>query len=63
MYYAVNKWTKEHRVHAPGEPYSLDECIVYADADGWIERNGGECPLPDGAKHEVMFDDGFVEGG
>lgn len=24
----------------------------------WIAHNGGSCPLPDGAKHEVMFRDG-----
>ena len=24
----------------------------------WIEWNGGECPLPDGAAHEVQFRDG-----
>lgn len=59
MLYAINE-RKEHRVHAPGEPYSLDECIVQADADDWIPWEGGECPLPDGSLHEVQWKDGVA---
>src|SRR5690554_4658177 len=60
MIYAINKRTKEHRV------IPLDDRIgswmpewetVGADADGWIEWNGGECPLPDGVPHEVQIRD------
>jgi|SRR5690554_3706559 len=49
MIYAINKRTKEHRV------VPLDDRIgswmpewetVGADADGWIEWSGEECPLP-----------------
>ena len=61
MIYAVNKRTKEHRVlplmHIDGIGYYAGECpddyIVKADADGWIEWLGGECPLPDNHPYEA----------
>jgi hypothetical protein len=31
-----------------------------ADADGWIKWGGGECPLPAGTHHEVIFREGEV---
>lgn len=31
-----------------------------ADADGWIEWNGGECPLLGKTLHEVRFRDGVI---
>lgn len=31
--------------------------------EGWIEWNGGECPLPSGAVVEVKFRDGEVDSG
>lgn len=55
MIYAVNKRTKEHRIHTPGYPSSLDEEFVEASPDGWIEWQGGECPLPDGVPCEYMM--------
>jgi hypothetical protein len=30
------------------------------DADGWITWGGGECPLEDGAPHQVRFMEGSV---
>lgn len=59
MIYAVNKRTKEHEVMDPSALYNTslwDE--VQATPDGWIEWRGGECPLPDGAIHDVKFRDG-----
>lgn len=55
MIYAVNAETKEHRVFDQGKRTStmvsaclgIDEFLVEADADGWIEWSGGDCPLPE----------------
>ena len=50
MIYAVNKRTKEHLVHGAPSLGRVAPCpewyYVQADADGWIEWSGGECPLP-----------------
>lgn len=59
MIYAVNKWTKEHIfVKTDGSIPSLCDITmewrtVEADADGWIEWSGGECPLPDNHPYEA----------
>lgn len=59
MIYAVNKRTKEHRIVPRLDVYSNhDWRYAVADADGWIEWRGGECPLPDGAKCEYRMRDG-----
>ncbi len=69
MFYAINKQTKEHRICRPElsdhmlQPaimVNADERTVEADADGWIPWDGGECPLPDGAKCEIKDDKGRV---
>jgi len=44
--YAVNLASKRHRLLKEGEQPAPNETVVTADADGWIEWNGGECPLP-----------------
>jgi len=62
MIYAINE-NKRHRIVNTAHSdlamiqYYLGsrETVVKADADGWIPWAGGECPLPDGAGHEVMF--------
>lgn len=41
-----------YRVVAPVEP------APPADADGWIEWAGGECPVPDGTLIDVRYRDG-----
>ena len=33
-----------------------------ADADGWIEWNGGECPVPDGTPVIVKYRMGLIDG-
>lgn len=64
MIYAVNRLTKEHRVveerysggmRLPCRNPNLGKGWDYiqADADGWIEWSGGECPLPYGVKYDV----------
>ena len=57
MIYAVNKRTKEHLVHGAPSLGRVAPCpewyYVQADADGWIEWHGGECPLPDNHPYEV----------
>ena len=68
MIYAVNRLTKEHRVVE--ERYSSGMRLpcrnpnlgkgwdyIQADADGWIEWSGGECPLPKHVKcdHIMRF--------
>jgi hypothetical protein len=68
MIYAINKRTKEHRVIGKRPPlgHYPDEGWVWveADADGWIEWHGGECPLPDGAPYETKHESGAMfEGG
>ena len=30
--------------------------------DGWIEWSGGECPVGDGERVQVRFEDGWVSG-
>lgn len=63
MIYAVNKRTKEHKnVTTCGDAvYQYIYCdkqdweILFADADGWIEWSGGECPLPDECSVSVKF--------
>jgi len=55
MIYAINKRTKEHRIHTPGYPSSQEEEFVESDADGWIPwewRRGN--PLPDGSRCDVL---------
>lgn len=55
MIYAVNKLTKKHRVVGPHSVILMrDYDIVPADADGWIEWDGGECPLPDDYMVETL---------
>ena len=64
MIYAVNRLTKEHReveerysggMRLPCRNPNLGKGWDYiqADADGWIEWTGGECPLPYGVKYDV----------
>lgn len=61
MIYAVNA-KKEHRIINVLRP-SVDILhpswglvkLVQADADGWIEWNGGECPLPKHKKCEHIM--------
>src|SRR5690554_24550 len=48
MIYYYNPETKEHATKLPAI-WDVWEHI-FADADGWIPWEGGECPLPDG-KH------------
>lgn len=68
MIYAVNKRTKEHQLvpdtrvakaYAGAETCG-DWKLVQADADGWIEWSGGECPLPESDEVEVKFGDGVT---
>lgn len=68
MKYLVNRETKKHRLFTYGAKikFGVDfpECawdVVKADSEGWIPWDGGECPLPDGAGHEVKFLDGDIE--
>lgn len=56
MYYIVNKETKEHRVRRGVPPKGWYE--VKADDQGWIEHDGGVCPLPHNAPVEVRRKDG-----
>ena len=64
MIYAVNKRTKEHILH--GAPSLADVACcpgwdyIQADADGWIEWNGGECPLPDDKPYKTKHKSGDV---
>jgi len=65
MIYAINKRTKEHvdvtDMHMPEVAEFINGAewkLTHADADGWIEWDGGECPLPDDAWCEVMMRDG-----
>lgn len=60
VWYKINVKTKEHTILASGEHPILDSRyrVVEADADGWIEWNGGECPLPDGHKCDARDADG-----
>jgi hypothetical protein len=55
MKYWVNQETKEH-YRQPGMmvPSGPVYDIVYADDDGWIPWDGGECPLPDGTDYEIL---------
>ncbi|MAF06188.1 hypothetical protein [Herbaspirillum sp.] len=66
MIYAVNRLTKEHRVveerysggmRLPCRNPNLGKGWDYiqADADGWIEWTGGECPLPKHQKCEHIM--------
>ena len=53
MIYAVNTRSKEHRVSALGDAWLEEDWdLVQADADGWIEHDGKECPLPVDVKCE-----------
>lgn len=62
MYYAIHQETKRHfevdpvseEWDGPGGSYR----IVKADPEGWIEWQGGECPLPESARVEVRHEDG-----
>lgn len=71
MIYAVNRLTKEHRVveerysggmRLPCRNPNLGKRWDYiqADADGWIEWSGGECPLPNGHRYEIKNSVGRV---
>lgn len=53
--YTVNKQTKEHRLYDYGDECSEYQDIIQADADGWIEHSGRECPLPDDQLCEVKL--------
>lgn len=56
MIYAVNKRTKTHRIVKDARDRNmLHEVIVKANDDGWIEWNGGECPLPSGHPVECLL--------
>jgi hypothetical protein len=35
-----------------------ESLTIEADADGWIEWPGGECPVEDGPTYEIEFGDG-----
>ncbi len=71
MIYAVNIKTKRHIImkedvgagatipDTEGEYWRL----VEADAAGWIEWDGGECPLPDGDGVHVMTNIGIANAG
>ncbi|WP_075881472.1 hypothetical protein [Vreelandella massiliensis] len=64
MIYLVNKLTKEHIIHrstnsASGVDHTCWKAHV-ADDDGWIDWNGGECPLPDGHPVEVKHRNGLT---
>lgn len=57
MKYFVSKITKEHIPVSRALPWVRegdDWRVVEADADGWIEWSGGECPLPDGTTYESL---------
>jgi hypothetical protein len=63
MKYLVNKETKEHKVTTDifRSPNQIpDWLLVEADSDGWIKHEGDKCPLPDDARCEVKFADGFT---
>ena len=69
MIYAINKHTKEHRkcdLPSGVAGFYIDAerggewHIVHADDDGWIEWDGGECPLPGGSECGVKHRDGDV---
>lgn len=67
MIYAINKTTKEHvdvsDMLMPHVAKYADSCgweLRQADADGWIEWKGGECPLPYGRECGVKHRDGNV---
>lgn len=56
MIYAINKRTKEHRRGLCAADLRTGEwTTAEADADGWIEWRGGECPLPDDCKTEYKM--------
>lgn len=64
MYYAINRYTKEHRVisgSAQAMAFGVrdDWRVVEADADGWIKHDGSdECPLPSSSWCEVYRNPG-----
>lgn len=65
MIYAVNRWSKEHRVVDSSSQESFYDAhpewkLVNARKDGFIPWSFGECPLPDDTFHEVMFEEGEV---
>ncbi len=56
MMYLVHKHTKEHRRYADAIVWRDSDCrFVQATPDGWIEWQGGECPLPDKHPVELRF--------
>lgn len=62
MKYLVNRETKEHVVVIPGlTSFDSKWRIVEADAEGWVESDGTNCPLPNGCLHEVKYRNGHVE--
>jgi hypothetical protein len=40
--------------------FSFDEEEAKPDADGWIEWDGGECPVKDGVNFDIKFRNGLV---
>lgn len=58
MIYAINKRTKEHRRCGCISDLADNWVAVEADPDGWIEWQGGECPLPQGVLCAVKYRDG-----
>ena len=68
MIYAINKHTKEHRVVKSNglicekEWYTAHGWLLtHANSEGWIEWNGGECPLPDDVQCEYRMRDGEID--
>lgn len=56
MKYFVSKITKEHIPVSRALPWVRegdDWRVVEADADGWIEWSGGECPLPNDHRYDI----------
>ena len=60
MIYAIHKETKKHRLIGSVAMAENEWELVQADAEGWTPHDGGECPLADGAPHEVKSADGAV---
>lgn len=61
MIYAIGVESKRHAIYTKGAPLGAEDFrLVEADDNGWIEWNGGECPLPDGSECGVKHRDGEV---
>ena len=58
MRYIIDRKTNEHERY-DGQNYDATKYrIVEADPEGWIKHEGSECPLPDDARCEVLFNSG-----